>query len=130
MSTIEERWWASGRSRLHTFPKGEPLLRRPPNSGSVWVGYPGDRLSAVAALFVKGDSIDRDFSNPGSPRVTLPCNPKLDLSFAYILFKNVIGLKEITWKTSFQHVLNEKYEEVYGFSAPRLMALTSLEVRC
>jgi vitamin B12 transporter len=113
----------------NTFPKGQPLLRRPAHSGSVSVGYAGDRLKAAASLFVKGDSIDRDFSRTGSPRVTLPGYEKLDLSFAYVLFKDVVGLREITWKTRFQNVLNERYEEVFGFSSPRLSALTGIEVR-
>jgi outer membrane receptor protein involved in Fe transport len=61
--------------------------------------------------------------------VTLPGYDKLDLSFAVVLFKNVIGLREITWKTRLQNVLNEKYEEVFGFSSPRITALTGFEVR-
>jgi vitamin B12 transporter len=113
----------------NTFLKGKPLLRRPRHSGSVSLGYTGGRFSAAAALFVKGDSVDRDFSRSGSPRVTLDGYEKLDLSFAYTLFKDVIGLREITWKTRFQNVLNERYEEVFGFSSPRLSALTGIEVR-
>ncbi len=111
------------------FPRGEPLLRRPKHSGSVSVGYRRDRIDAVLTLFVKGDSIDRDFSKPGSPRVTLGGYEKLDLSFAYTLFKDVVGLREIAWKTRFQNLLNERYEEVFGFSSPRLSALTGIEVR-
>jgi len=113
----------------NTFPKGEPLLRRPRHSGSVSVGYQRDRFQASATLFVKGDSIDRDFSSPGSPRVTLPGYEKLDLAVAWTLFRNVLGLQDITWKTRFSNVLNERYEEVFGFSSPRLSALTGIEVR-
>jgi len=83
----------------------------------------------VGTLFVKGQSIDRNFSSPDSPRVTNPGYDKLDLSVAVILFKNVIGLREIAWKTRLQNVLNEKYEEVFGFSSPRITALTGFEVR-
>jgi len=61
--------------------------------------------------------------------VTNPGYDKLDLSVAVILFKNVIGLREIAWKTRLQNVLNEKYEEVFGFSSPRITALTGFEVR-
>jgi vitamin B12 transporter len=114
------------------FPEGQPLLRRPRHSGSVSVGYTRDRFTAVASLFVKGESIDRDFSRPfpAPPRrVALPGYEKLDLSFAYTVFRNVLGLREVTWKTRLQNVLNQKYEEVFGFSAPRISALTGLEVR-
>jgi vitamin B12 transporter len=113
----------------NTFVKGEPLLRRPRHSGSVSVGYTGNRVSAVASLYVKGQSIDRDFSSPDARRVTLPGYDKLDLSFAVILFKNVIGLKEITWKTRMQNLINEQYEEVFGFSSARISAVTGFEVR-
>src|SRR5262245_48624529 len=118
-----------GVSDQNTFPQGQPLLRRPTHSGSITVGYTRDRFSAVTSLFVKGASIDRNFNEPGAPRVNLPGYQKLDLSFAYVLFKDVIGLREVVWKTRFQNVLNEKYEEVFGFSAPRLSALTGIEVR-
>ena len=113
----------------NTFPKGEPLLRRPAHSGSVSVGYQRDRFQASATLFVKGDSVDRDFNSPGSPRVILPGYEKLDLAVAWTLFRNVLGLQEITWKTRFSNVLNERYEEVFGFSSPRLAAFTGIEVR-
>ena len=34
-----------------------------------------------------------------------------------------------TLATCLQNVLNERYEEVFGFSSPRITALTGLEVR-
>ena len=111
------------------FPIGEPLLRRPKHSGSVSIGYTGDRVRTVGTLYVRGESIDRDFSSPGSPRKTVPGYDKLDLALAVVLFKNVIGLKEITWKTRLQNVINERYEEAFGFSSARISALTGFEVR-
>jgi len=113
----------------NVFVKGDQLLRRPRHSGSVSVGYAADRFNAVASLYVKGQSIDRDFSSFEARRVTLPGYDKLDLSFAVVLFRNVIGLSEITWKTRMQNLLNEKYEEAFGFSAPRISAVTGFEVR-
>jgi hypothetical protein len=96
----------------------------------VSIGYAGDRVRAVGTLYVRGESQDVDFSGgfPGV-RKTLPGYDKLDLSCAIVLFKNVIGLKEITWKTRLQNVINEKYEEVFGFSSARISALTGFEVR-
>ena len=111
------------------FVRGEPLLRRPKHSGSISLAYERDRLTTAATLFVKGDSIDRDFSKGGSPRVTLAGYNKLDLSVGYVLFKGVMGLKDIAWKTKFQNLLNETYEEVFGFSTARLSFLTGIEVR-
>lgn len=111
------------------FVRGEPLLRRPKHSGSVSVGYERDRLTATATLFVKGDSIDRDFSKVPEQRVTLEGYNKLDLSVAYVLFKGVMGLRDIVWKARFENLLNETYEEVFGFSTARLSFLTGIEVR-
>ena len=113
----------------NTFPVGQPLLRRPRHSGSVSVGYQRDRFNTEATLYVKGASIDRNFSEPGAPRVDQPGYQKFDLAFAYTLFKDVIGLREVVWKTVFQNVLNQNYQEITGFSSPRLSALTGFEVR-
>jgi vitamin B12 transporter len=113
----------------NTFPQGQPLLRRPRHSGSVSAGFQQNRLDAEATLYVKGASIDRDFSQPGAPRVDLPGYQKLDLAVAYTLFRDVMGLRHVVWKTVFQNVLNQNYQEVRGFSSPRLSALTGIEVR-
>ena len=118
-----------GLADQNAFVQGQPLLRRPRNSGNVSVAYQGDRFSAQATLYVKGASLDRNFSEPGAPRVNLPGYQKLDLSFAYTVLRNVIGLREVVWKTVFQNVLNESYQEITGFSSPRLSALTGFEVR-
>ncbi|MGH7319085.1 MAG: TonB-dependent receptor plug domain-containing protein [Candidatus Rokuibacteriota bacterium] len=113
----------------NTFPQGQPLLRRPRNSGSISVGYQWDRLLTETTLYVKGASIDRDFSQPGAPRVNLPGYQKLDLAVAYTLFRDVVGLRNVVWKTVFQNILNEQYQEVFGFSSPRFSVLTGIEVR-
>ena len=54
------------------FPPGQPLLRRPKHQGSVGLTYLGERLTVAFTANVVGSAIDRDFSQPGSPRVTLP----------------------------------------------------------
>jgi vitamin B12 transporter len=113
----------------NTFPQGQPLLRRPRHSGSVSIGYQQNRLSAEATLYVKGASIDLDFGQPGGPRVNLPGYQKLDLAVAYTLFRDVVGLRDVVWKTVFQNVLNQNYQEVKNFSSPRFSALTGIEVR-
>jgi vitamin B12 transporter len=113
----------------NTFPVGQPLLRRPTHQGSVSVGYQRNRLNAEATLYVKGASIDRNFAEPAAPRVDLAGYQKLDLAVAYTLFRDVIGLRDVVWKTVFQNVLNQSYQEITGFSSPRLSALTGIEVR-
>lgn len=111
------------------FVRGAPLLRRPKHSGSVSVGYDHDRLSAATTLFVKGPSVDRDFSVAGSPRVTLDGYRKLDLSVAYVLVKDALRLQKVVWKARIENLLNETYEEVFGFSSAKLAFVTGIEVR-
>jgi len=113
----------------NVFVNGQQLLRRPRHSGSISVGYRQNRLDVESTLYVKGASIDRDFSQPDIPRVTLRGYQKLDLAIAYTLFRDVIGLRDVVWKTVFQNVLNQNYQEVAGFSSPRFSALTGIEVR-
>jgi vitamin B12 transporter len=113
----------------NTFPQGKSLLRRPTHSGSVSVAYQRDRFDISTTLFVKGSSEDRNFDAPGAPRVNLPGYQKLDLAFSWTLFRNVIGLQEINWRTRLSNVLNQQYEEVFGFSSPRISALTGFEIR-
>ncbi|MGH7424964.1 MAG: hypothetical protein ACREJP_02205, partial [Candidatus Methylomirabilales bacterium] len=91
--------------------------------------YQWDRLLTETTLYVKGASIDRNFSQPGAPRVNLPGYQKLDLAVAYTLFRDVVGLRNVVWKTVFQNILNEQYQEVFGFSSPRFSVLTGIEVR-
>lgn len=107
----------------NTFPQGQPLRRRPRHSGSVSVGYQQNRLSAEATLYVKGASIDRVQPARCSARESA------DLAVAYTLFKDVIGLRDVAWKTVFQNVLNQNYQEINGFRSARLSALTGIEVR-
>ncbi|HLC41231.1 MAG TPA: TonB-dependent receptor [Methylomirabilota bacterium] len=113
------------------FVKGQPLLRRPRHSGGLSVAYEHDRFTATATLFVKGDSVDIQF-DPATfttSRVKLQGYEKLDLSLAYVLIRNVAGLKEIIWKTRMQNVLDQKYEEGFGFSTARFSFLTGFEAR-
>jgi vitamin B12 transporter len=100
------------------FPPGQPLLRRPKHQGSVGLTYLGHR--ATVSLFTKvvGNSIDRDFSQPGSPRVTLPGYTKVDLAASYAVAQNLWGLRSIRLQGKIENLLDEDYEEAFGFSTP------------
>jgi vitamin B12 transporter len=100
------------------FPPGQPLLRRPKHQGSVGVTYLGERWTVAFIANVVGPALDRDFSRPGSPRVTLPGHAKLDLAASYVLLQNVRGVKSLRLQLKIDNLLDAAYEEALGFSAP------------
>jgi outer membrane cobalamin receptor len=65
------------------FPVGQPLLRRPKNQGSVGLTSLGDRWTVAFTVNAVGSALDRDFSQQGSPRVTLPGYTTNGLSGSY-----------------------------------------------
>jgi vitamin B12 transporter len=99
------------------FPPGQPLLRRPKHQGSVGLTYLGERWTVAFIANVVGPAIDRNFTLPGSPRVTLPGHTKLDLAASYAALQNVWGMRSLRVQMKIDNLLNESYEEVLGFSA-------------
>jgi vitamin B12 transporter len=100
------------------FPPGQPLLRRPKNQGSVGLTYLGERLTVAFTTNVVGSAIDRDFSQPGSPRVTLPGFTLINLAGSYAVLQNVWPIRSLRLQLKFENLLNEQYEQAIGFSAP------------
>jgi vitamin B12 transporter len=86
--------------------------------GSVGLTYLGEHATVSFIANVVGAAIDRDFSRPGSPRVTLPGHTKLDLAASYMVAQNVWGIKSLRLQGKIDNLLNEAYEEAFGFSAP------------
>jgi vitamin B12 transporter len=99
------------------FPPGQPLLRRPKHQGSVGLTYLGERATISFIANVVGAAIDRDFSQAGSPRVTLPGHTKLDLAGSYMVVQHAWAIKNIRLQMKIDNLLNESYEEALGFSA-------------
>lgn len=86
-------------------------------------------LVASLNVFRKGNSVDRDFRFPSGRRQTLDGYTKVDLAGSYLLARNWMGLGELRWNMKVENLLNQEYEEVLGFSSPRLKFLTGLEAR-
>jgi vitamin B12 transporter len=105
---------ASGTLFVH----GEPLLRRPENSGSFLVNYGRDKLNVNFALTLKGHAVDRDFhADFSGPRVRLSGYTKADLALSYRILENRWGLHSLTIESLVQNLFDQDYEEVFGFSA-------------
>jgi vitamin B12 transporter len=99
------------------FPPGQPLLRRPKHQGSVGLTYLADRWTVSFIANVVGQALDRDFTQPGSPRVTLPGHTKLDLAASYIVAQNFWSIRNVRLQMKIENLLNEDYEEALGFSS-------------
>ena len=99
------------------FVRGEPLLRRPKNSGAFLMNYTHDRLNANFALTLKGHAVDRDFhSDFSGPRVRVNGFVKGDLALSYIVLENRWGMRSLTIESLVQNLFDQDYEEVFGFS--------------
>jgi vitamin B12 transporter len=107
----------AGESGGSLFVRGEPLLRRPENSGAFLVNYDRDRLNVNFALTLKGHTVDRDFhSDFNGKRVRLSGYAKADLALAYRLVEDRWGLRSLTIESLVQNLFDQDYEEVFGFS--------------
>ena len=107
----------AGSSGGTLFVRGEPLLRRPKNSGAVIGNYTHDRFTANLALTLKGHTVDRDFhSDFNGPRVRLSGYIKADLALSYRILENQWGVRSLTIESLVQNLFDQNYEEVFGFS--------------
>jgi vitamin B12 transporter len=99
------------------FVRGEPLLRRPKNSGAFLMNYNHDRLNANFVLTLKGHAVDRDFhSDFSGARVRLSGYTRADLALAYRILENRWGMRSLTIESLVQNLFDQDYEEVFGFS--------------
>ena len=100
------------------FPPGQPLVRRPKHQGSAGLTYLGERWTTAFIASVVGPTLDRGFTLPGAPRVTLPGHTRLDLAASYAVAQNLWSLRHVWLQMKIENLLNEDYEEVLGFSSP------------
>jgi vitamin B12 transporter len=99
------------------FPPGEPLLRRPKHQGGVGLTHLGERLTVAFTANVVGSSIDQDFPQPGSPRVTLPGLTLINLAASYAVLQNVQSIRSLRLQMKIDNLLDDQYEQAIGFSA-------------
>ena len=127
---LDDRDGAGGSS----FVQGEELLRRPDWWWSGSVLYHPDRLSAGVFVNQTGDRRDRDFrpfvdgSNGGAARtVKNPGFTRIDLALAYDLIPERgpaarkggwFQARRLTAEFRANNILDEDYDELFGFNAP------------
>jgi vitamin B12 transporter len=102
-----------------TFVEGSPLLRRPARTTSVTgTGGLGERVRWNASLLLVGDRDDRDFSAfPASP-VVLRAYATLGLGVEAAVIASRNGRPGVDLLLRADNLLDEEYQEVFGFRAP------------
>ena len=106
---------------------GEPLVRRPKHTGSLSIDQIWDPLHATLTVTFVGDRQDLDFRTFPAPRVTNPGYTTVDLAASYLLLKDRLHLRELTLFGKILNLFDEKYEQVFGFSAPGITFLLGLK---
>jgi vitamin B12 transporter len=107
-----------------SFSEGEPLVRRPTWLGSLSANVkPIDRLALQAALYYVGDRDDLDFNQFPTSRVENEAYTRLDLSLRARLIDRLFLIGRM------QNVLDEEYEEIFGFRAQGQFWYGGLEYR-
>ncbi len=109
------------------FTAGRPLLRRPPQSGSVHarLAIPAGALTATVTAAGKREDLDFGAGYP-APRVTLAPYATLDLTIERRL---PIPGPATTASLALDNVLGAAYETVRGFPAPGRLARLGVQVR-
>ena len=107
-------------------PVGAPLVRQPTHAGSLTVEYLWNRLRAsLTGIFVGGRE-DVDVLTMPAQRVHLAGYAKLDAAIAYDLLRDVAHFRTLTLFGKARNFTDERYEDFFGFSAPRATFLIGL----
>ena len=101
---------------------GQQLARRPPQSGSFRLAVTRGRVSGDVIGYIRGDTLDVEpnygasegfYSNPGY------ANLGINLNVAVKSGVSVFG--------TVRNLLNERYEEIFGFPSPKLTFITGIK---
>lgn len=118
------------------FAKGKKLLRRPNHTGSLFVNWAWKGLNVNLRGSYVGPRDDTFFTvSPGpfgfyefvNRRVTNQDYFVLDLALSYTINLASGPIRSVRLFAKGRNILNEKYEEVYGYSSPRASAIGGVE---
>ena len=111
------------------FVKGESLIRRPKHSFSFAANYFYRGFNVNLRGIYVGKRDDLDFREFPSKRVTLDDYFRLDLAGYYEIPVSFLRLNEVRIFTRIENLLDEDYEEVFGFSAEEFNFIVGLSFR-
>jgi vitamin B12 transporter len=100
------------------FVEGEPLLRRPEHKVDFFARYTHERFHSQLDLHYVGTRNDRDFSTFPAIPVDNPAYTKIDLILGYDVVKDWGPIRTLELFGRVENLLDEDYEEAFGFSAP------------
>jgi outer membrane receptor protein involved in Fe transport len=104
------------------FQVGQELLRRPVNSGSLVSTFTRGRVTANLTGYARGSDLDVDPSYGASAGLFR------DAGFVNLgLNLNIRVSGRLTAYGNLRNMLNERYEEVFGYPSPRLNFVTGLK---
>ena len=107
---------------------GEPLVRRPKQKYSAELSYRGSApLSGALRVTRVGDRADKDFRGFPASSVTLRAYTRVDFGGEYALRLNRVRGAAITLRV--ENLLDERYENVFNFLAPRRTVALGLRTR-
>lgn len=119
----------AGGSANSAFVEGESLLRRPGHAGAFFVEYASERFDARLSGTVVGSRIDRDFGVFPERRVRNPGYVKVDLRLSRQVFRHAGSGSALRLVGVVENLLDEDYEEAFGFRAPGIEARGGFELR-
>jgi len=109
---------------------GDALLRRPKQSGTATLTWSKPNAASFSALAsVIGERPDMDFAQFPSPVVMLPAYVKLDLAGSYSLIHSSSRKASLDLTARVDNALDKKYQDVFGFPAPRRTWLAGARIR-
>jgi vitamin B12 transporter len=111
-----------------TLVQGQELLRRPRHKVSVFAAYTGQRFQARLDVNYVGSRADRDFSTFPAIPVRNPAYTKLDLLLRYTVVKEWGWVRALEVFARGENLLDERYAEAFGFSAPGIAGFGGLKV--
>ncbi len=101
---------------------GQQLARRPPQSGSFRLGVTRGRVAGDLIGYIRGDTLDVEpnygasegfYTNPGYANLALNLN---------------VGLTHgVTAFGTLRNLLNERYEEIFGYPSPKLTFISGIK---
>jgi vitamin B12 transporter len=111
-----------------TFTRGEDLLRRPTHSGSVSLGYTGERVDVRLSAALLGPRADRDDGFAPTRRIRNDDRLSVDLSTRYLVHTSPQGTQTRLLVRA-ENLLDDDDPEVFGFESPDLTVTAGVELR-
>lgn len=110
------------------FVEGEALIRRPTHMGTLTALYHLPRTVLCGDLRWTGVRSDRDFSAWPATALELPSYALFGLGMELDLFESREGRPGIDLRIRAENLLDEEYQEVFGFPAPGRSFLVGLRM--